>query len=168
MYLTLAEAKEKLMVNEDQLVEFIKSGMLQPYFCTKSNGYCEDENATGKAAIILGSPYFEEDILQVCTREEAHMDWRFLASDCDRAIIRLKDKPGKGINDRRAILILEAIHDLGYVKEAVENKGKVSAWCIDNDSDLIQNESQFRAGWLHGNKEKLWAIKPEKNKSKKV
>jgi len=168
VYLTLAEAKEKLMVNEDQLVEFIKSGMLQPYFCTKSNGYCEDENAIGKAAIILGSPYFEEDILQVCTREEAYIDWRFLASDCDRAIIRLKDKPDKDINDKRAILILEAIHNSGYVKEAVESKGKVRDWCIANDSDLIQNESQFRAGWLYGNKKELWAIKPEKNKSKKV
>ena len=167
MYLTLAEAKEKLIVNEDQLLEFIRSGMLQPYFCTINNGFCEDDNAIKTADFILGSPYFEEDILQVCTREEAHMDWRFLASDCDRAIIRLKDKPDKKINDMRAKLILEAIHDLGYVKEAVENKGKVRDWCIEHHSDLIQNESQFRAGWLYGNKEKLWAIKPEKNKSKK-
>jgi len=165
VYLTLGEAKEKLRVNEDQLLEFIKSGMLQPYLCTTGDGYCKDQNAIEHACIILGSPYFEEDTLQICTREDAYIEWRFLGSDCDRAVIRLKDKPDKDINDRRAILILEAIHDLGYVKEAVENKGEVSTWCIKHYSDLIQNESQFRAGWLHGNKKELWAIKPEKNKS---
>jgi len=180
VYLSYRQAKQKLHLKDTQLLLYVKAGFLKPYLCLRNVGFELVDSAQDKAELLLGDVFTkpltdeEEKYFMSWTDDfEAEVDetWLFKDQDCDLSTLHLESKPNKSKLEQRVIIIKKAITALNYIAQSVEDKGEVQKWCLKYHADLFlaQDKSntnyKFKRAWTHGNKEGLWAIKPEKNKS---
>ena len=175
MYLTAKQAKAAIGCNQKQLEEYIAAGLLQPYIVTKGS-IVKVNDATQLASALLHPVDFpatevEENYIDHFQDEAAYAiakEWHFLDWECDSNIIDIKNKPPKGVNQQRALIILDVLAVLGCNRASITiPRDEIINACKKINPHLFSSKNQCRDGWEYGVANGLWAMKASKVKNPK-
>ena len=166
MYLTAEQAKIAIGCDHNQLEKYIAAALLQPYIVTagsivKVNGaanlasallYPTDRPASDKEDRYV--EYYQDKAAYAITKE-----WHFLDWECDPNIIDMKNKPPKGVNQQRALIILEVLAELGCNRSAVAlTADEIKQACELKNKPLFSGGEKYKDGWEYGSSRNLWKM----------